>query len=120
MRLLLAALMICSLAVAVGCAGNPNSSLAKQCENGLSIAYKELDFAKANGFGGTVEQSKAAGLLTAAKCSSSSANTPTASRRSIGRGPLSTGREPAADPAFICHTTLAWGGLRALPDPIPK
>lgn len=67
MRLLLAALMICSLAVAVGCAGNPNSSLARQCENGLSIAYKELDFAKANGFGGTVEQSKAAGLLTAAK-----------------------------------------------------
>jgi hypothetical protein len=59
--------LICSLAVAAGCAGNPNSPLARQCENGLSIAYKELDLAKAKGFDGTVEYSKAAGLLTAAK-----------------------------------------------------
>ena len=67
MRLLLAFLMTCSLAVVAGCASNPNSSLARQCENGLSVAYKELDFAKAKGFDGTVEYSKAAGLLTAAK-----------------------------------------------------
>lgn len=67
MRLLVAALMTCSLSVVAGCAGNPNSSLARQCENGLSVAYKELDFARAQGFGGTVEYSKAAGLLTAAK-----------------------------------------------------
>jgi hypothetical protein len=67
MRLPLAALMICSLTVAAGCAGNPHSSLARQCENGLSTAYKELDFAKAKGLDGTVEYSKAAGLLTAAK-----------------------------------------------------
>ena len=59
--------MACSLAVAAGCASNPNSSLARQCENGLSVAYQELDFAKAKGFDGTVEYSKAAGLLTAAK-----------------------------------------------------
>ena len=50
MRSLLAALMACSLAVAAGCASNPNSSLARQCENGLSVAYQELDFAKAKGF----------------------------------------------------------------------
>jgi hypothetical protein len=67
MRLLLAFLMACSLAAVAGCAGNPNSSLARQCENGLSAAYKELDLAKAKGFDGTVEYSKAAGLLTAAK-----------------------------------------------------
>ena len=67
MRLLVAALIISSLSVVAGCAGNPNSSLARQCENGLSVAYKELDFARAKGFDGTVEYSKAAGLLTAAK-----------------------------------------------------
>jgi len=58
------------LAVTAGCAGNPNSFLARQCENGLDVAYKELDFAKANGFGGTVEYSKAASLLGAAKIQS--------------------------------------------------
>jgi hypothetical protein len=55
------------LAATAGCAGNPNSSLATQCEDGLRVAYRELDFAKANGFAGTVEYSKAAGLLTGAK-----------------------------------------------------
>lgn len=67
MRTLVLTLLTLLLPVAAGCAGNPNSSLARQCENGLSVAYKELDFAKAQGFGGTVEYSKAAGLLTAAK-----------------------------------------------------
>jgi hypothetical protein len=67
MRFVAAASMICSLAVALGCAGNPSSSLARQCEDGLNIAYKEIDFAKAKGLGGSVEYSKAAGLLTAAK-----------------------------------------------------
>ena len=51
----------------VGCASNPNSSLALQCENGLKVAYQELDYAKAKGFDGTVEYTKAAGLLSAAK-----------------------------------------------------
>ena len=59
--------MSCSLAAAAGCAGDPGSSQARQCENGIGIAYKELDFAKAKGLDGTVEYSKAAGLLTAAK-----------------------------------------------------
>jgi hypothetical protein len=43
------------------------SSLATQCENGLSVVYRELDFAKVKGFDGTVEYSKAASLLGAAK-----------------------------------------------------
>ena len=54
----------------VGCAGNPNSSLAKQCDAGLSVAYKELDYAKTKGFGGTMEYTKAASLLGAAKVQS--------------------------------------------------
>jgi len=49
------------------CAGNPNSKKAKQCRSGLSTAYKELDYAKVKGFDGTVEYSKAASLLGAAK-----------------------------------------------------
>ena len=62
--------MACFFSVVAGCAGNPNSSLARQCENGLNVAYKEIDFAKAKGFGGTVEYTKAAGLLSAAKIQS--------------------------------------------------
>ncbi|MDZ7802558.1 hypothetical protein [Thiohalophilus sp.] len=49
------------------CAGNPESTAALQCERGLETAYKELDFAKAKGLGGTMEYTKAASLLTAAK-----------------------------------------------------
>jgi len=67
MRTLVITASILLLAATAGCAGNPNSSLAAQCEDGLKVAYRELDFAKANGFDGTVEYSKAAGLLTAAK-----------------------------------------------------
>jgi len=55
------------LTVTTACAGSPTSSPAAQCENGLKVAYRELDFAKAKGFGGTVELSKAATLLTGAK-----------------------------------------------------
>ena len=54
----------------IGCAGNPNSSLARQCDNGLSTAYAELDYAKTKGFSGTVEYTKAASLLGAAKVQS--------------------------------------------------
>jgi hypothetical protein len=60
-------LIIASLAVLAGCAGDPLSSQARQCESGLEAAYKELDFAKAKGFDGTVEYSKASSLLGAAK-----------------------------------------------------
>lgn len=55
------------VAVATGCAGNPNSSLADQCHDGLSAAYSELDYAKTSGLDGTVEYTKAASLLGAAK-----------------------------------------------------
>lgn len=55
------------ITVISACAGNPNSKIAKSCRNGLSTAYKELDFARVKGFDGTVEYSKAASLLGAAK-----------------------------------------------------
>ncbi len=67
MRSLVVIVSTLLLAATAGCAGSPTSSLADQCESGLKVAYRELDFAKANGFEGTVEYSKAAGLLTAAK-----------------------------------------------------
>lgn len=53
-----------------GCSGSPNSSIAKQCDAGLTIAHKELDYAKAKGFSGTVEYTKAVSLLAAAKIQS--------------------------------------------------
>jgi len=56
-----------SLLLLGGCAGNPTSDVAKQCRDGLAVAYQELDFAKTQGFEGTVDYAKAAGLLTAAK-----------------------------------------------------
>jgi hypothetical protein len=67
MRTAIVAALMFFLGVTAGCAGNPMSSQADQCESGLRAAYKELDFAKAAGFSGTVEYSKAVGLLTAAK-----------------------------------------------------
>jgi len=67
MRTITLAVTVCATMIAAGCASNPNASLARKCEQGLSIAYKELDFAKAKGFEGTVEYTKAAGLLSAAK-----------------------------------------------------
>ena len=49
-----------------GCKTNPSSTSARQCQQGLKKANKELDFAKAEGFSGTVEYTKAATLLTGA------------------------------------------------------
>jgi hypothetical protein len=49
------------------CSGAPkNIEAADQCANGLSAAYDELDYAKAKGFSGTVDWTKAASLLSAA------------------------------------------------------
>ncbi|MFO7604376.1 MAG: hypothetical protein R6X06_11270 [Gammaproteobacteria bacterium] len=60
--------LLCLLGLVLGaCAGNPNSTIAHQCEQGLKIAHEELDFANAKGFSGTVEYTKAVSLLGAAK-----------------------------------------------------
>jgi hypothetical protein len=96
MRFIVIGQLMLSVAIAAGCAENPNSYLATQCENGLSVAYRELDFAKAKGFDGTVEYSKAASLLGAAKIQNS-ANIPTALTRSSAPVPISPNRGRAAD-----------------------
>jgi hypothetical protein len=70
MQSLVTTLLVIFLAIITGCAGNPSGSQARQCENGLTVAYQELDFANAKGFGGTVEYTKAASLLAAAKIQS--------------------------------------------------
>jgi hypothetical protein len=59
---------IIGIAVSIAaCPGPPrNPGLAEQCENGLEVAYEELDFAKARGFSGTVAWTQAASLLSAA------------------------------------------------------
>ncbi len=62
------AVAITGMALAISaCPGPPkNMELAEQCENGLEVAYQELDFAKAKGFSGTVAWTQAASLLSAA------------------------------------------------------
>jgi hypothetical protein len=70
MRSLVVAGLTLIAAFTAGCAGDPASSQAMQCENGLKEAYRELDTAKANGLDGTVEVTKAASLLGAAKIQS--------------------------------------------------
>lgn len=61
-----AALVLSPLLV-MACTGMPGGPLAEECSNGLSTAYSELNSAKAEGLDGTVDWTKAAGLLTAAK-----------------------------------------------------
>lgn len=56
------------LALVAACTGVPKSSASgKQCSRGLDEAHDELTSAEAKGFSGTVEWTKAASLLTAAK-----------------------------------------------------
>jgi hypothetical protein len=66
-RAVIVAAMLGVLGAIGACQGPPkDSALASQCESGLKVAYEELNFAKANGFGGTVDWTKAASLLSAA------------------------------------------------------
>lgn len=51
----------------LACSGVPNKSAADTCARRLDVAYSELDFAEAQGFGGTVSWAKAAGTLARAK-----------------------------------------------------
>ena len=63
---LYACLITASLAIA-GCTGNPGGEMAERCSRGLARANGELQSARVRGFGGTVNWSKAASLLAAAK-----------------------------------------------------
>ncbi|MCW8899704.1 MAG: hypothetical protein OQK75_09400 [Gammaproteobacteria bacterium] len=58
--------LIFSLVLITGCQTNPASSSARECQRLLKLANQELDFAKAKGFSGTVEFTKATTLITGA------------------------------------------------------
>ena len=64
---LAAASLIMISAMVAACSGNPGDPSAARCSRGLSAAQGELNTARVNGFGGTVNWSKAASLLAAAK-----------------------------------------------------
>ncbi len=61
------AAVLAAASLMAACAGRVGTDDARRCSDGLDAAYKELDFAKANGFSGTVAWGKAASLLTAAE-----------------------------------------------------
>ncbi len=64
----LAVSWLLALSLGLGCTGNLKSSQqGRQCSQGLDAAYGELRAARAEGLGDTMELTKAAGLLTAAK-----------------------------------------------------
>jgi hypothetical protein len=50
-----------------GCSGRPQADLAAECDRGLDAGFAELERAKTRGLDGTVDWSKAAALLSAAK-----------------------------------------------------
>lgn len=57
--------VLLSALLLAGCAGKTYDRAA--CGNEIDTAWKELNFAEAEGFAGTVSYSKALALLTAAK-----------------------------------------------------
>lgn len=71
-NMVIAGVLAMTLSACASTAQNPaeTNKLAASCDKGLNAAYKELDFAKANGFGGSWEYTKAASLLGTAKVQS--------------------------------------------------
>ena len=67
-RVCLVAASLLALSLGAGCSGSFKSSAqGRQCSQGLDAAYAELRAARADGLGDTVDLTKAASLLTAAK-----------------------------------------------------
>lgn len=60
-------LIVTAILVLTACAGARKVHSAEQCRQAVDTAYGELNFAKSEGFAGTVNYTKAASLLTAAK-----------------------------------------------------
>jgi hypothetical protein len=58
--------LILPLMLLTACSGKVGTREAAECDAGLRIANKEMEDAKINGFGGALEITKAAGLLSAA------------------------------------------------------
>ncbi|NVJ66185.1 MAG: hypothetical protein HWE16_06830 [Gammaproteobacteria bacterium] len=66
MNLKLIAVVI-TLLMITSCAGARKGMSADNCRYAIDAAYKELSFAESEGFAGTVNYTKAASLITAAK-----------------------------------------------------
>jgi len=67
-KILLIAVLFAFPFILTACAGaRANGGKARACEAGIKAGYHELDLAKADGFSGSVDWTKAASLLTAAK-----------------------------------------------------
>lgn len=60
-------LLLSAVLLVTGCAGARKGMSADHCRSAIDTAYKELSFAKSEGFSGTVNYTKAASLLTVAK-----------------------------------------------------
>lgn len=60
-------LMLVAALSLTACAGARKGESAESCRNAIDVAYKELSFAESEGFAGSVNYTKAASLLTAAK-----------------------------------------------------
>lgn len=71
-KVIIAAVLAMTLNACASTAQNPavTNKLAASCDKGLDVAYKELNFAKTSGFGGSWEYTKAASLLGTAKVQS--------------------------------------------------
>lgn len=71
-RSLLLGVLCLGITACASTSGNTpaENKLAASCDKGLNAAYKELDFAKANGLGGSWEYTKAASILGTAKVQS--------------------------------------------------
>ena len=59
--------MFSLVVILTACSGNTSAAQANSCKNGISQAYAEFERAESDGFGGAVDMTKAAGLLSAAK-----------------------------------------------------
>ncbi|HET8553134.1 MAG TPA: hypothetical protein VFM97_11765 [Gammaproteobacteria bacterium] len=67
-KIIAPALIVVALTALSGCSSEPTTAGERAaCANGLNAAYDALNFARSKGFGGTVDYTKAAALLGAAK-----------------------------------------------------
>lgn len=71
-NIVMASVLVITMNACASTAQNPVEAkkLATSCDKHLDVAYKELDFAKTNGLGGSWEYTKAASILGAAKVQS--------------------------------------------------
>jgi len=60
------ALILISAVVLTACSGRIGTTVAQECKTQLRLAEQELDDAKVKGFSGSIQWTKAAGLVVSA------------------------------------------------------